>query len=215
MSEELTEEEIAELEKQGKIITVKHEFPRKVKDSEKEALKAKVAERDSQLALIALKEFETEKEALIEQYRDDLTPEQLQKIEEIETPEQLEGLKTWTGIINKAMEYGKAPSGRATLGEGNPHGSAIERGKAVIDELYNILQDPTKSQREKDEADRRIDELMFEMIKGVHSSQQRGMFPTFTKTECPQCHELIEGRATSCDHCGWRQLVPRQERGSR
>jgi len=197
-------------------ITLKHTgVPSKPNDNpegELEKTKAELKQMRDVVAISALKEFDRELNALIES-APDLTDEQIADIRErVDEPSKLEGAKVWVNILNQASEYGKPPSGKAVLRSTNPYGKKFEGMKNVIDELYEIQADPTKTQLEKSEADSRLNSLFTELIRGVHSSQVRGKFPTFVKTTCPQCGNLIDGRAKSCPECGWTLLVPRQER---
>jgi len=198
-------------------------------ETELEQAKKDLKERTDVLALIALKEFEGEKKTLIDTVRKDWETKGLEKDEidkrikymdeTIDDTDKLKQVLELTKIFQPPTNAGggeevesgdgkptATPAGKATLPVVPKQYTGM---KGTVDELYNILADPSKTPAEKDEADRRINEMFMEFIKGVRVSQQRGAFPTFTRTECPQCHELIEGKATSCDHCGWKLIVPR------
>jgi len=219
----LTAEEIEELEKEDKTITVKHEFSHKGKKitdpKEIEKLKEKLSERESQLALIALKEFEDDKSKLLKIVPDD-RKEELSEF--VDTPEKLETLRK-IYVPEEEENPPKAPAGKATLGirTGSETPSFdVEKGYndpmiQKISDLYNVIGDPKSSAEEKKRANRVLDNLYLEMRKGFKERRSRGeidyIYPRKGRFgwTCLSCGKAVQSNSRPetgipCPHCGYK-----------
>jgi len=171
------------------------------------------------VALMGLKEFESLKEKVLE-----LVPED--KREEIDefcdTPEKLETLRK---IYSPEEETStKTPSGKATI---SPIKTAsetptfdVEKGYSdpwiqKISDLYNVIGDPKASAEEKKRANRVLDNLYLEMRKGLKDRRNKGeidyVYPKkgrygWTCQACGKANQT-NSRPDSgipCVHCGYK-----------
>lgn len=188
---------------------------KKLAREEKEKLEKKNKELSAQLSLVAMREFDTKKSNMINEACTDMLnrgiPKRVverkrQEMEDsIESPDQLH----FVSLLSEGlMREGGVGSGSGISVPPPRTGGVRDEYKQVIDELYGILQDPTKSEAEKREADKRIDKLFYEFIRG---SKQAGRIVHWAKTTCPACGFMIEGKfAKNCPECGWKQIAIRQ-----
>lgn len=234
----VTPEELKTLkDEKGKLETQIADLTKKVEEGGKtkeELTKVKkdLEERTNQLSAIALKEFEVEKVDLITKTKKswtdagNLSEDEIKKREEymqktIVDPDQLKFIsemseKVFGYSTPAGTDAGKG--GEAGIGSGvgppvPPTPKALRADmdpyKIVIDELYGIMADPTKTQLEKDEANKRVDKLFMSLIKGAKKAQK---VPYLAITKCPACGFLIpKGKASSCPDCGWKHVVPRSK----
>lgn len=110
------------------------------------------------------------------------------------------GTETETEKDENVIE--KGPAGKATL---PPQVTGYGQYKQIVDELYGILLDPSKTEAEKNEANRKIDELFVQMVKGLREHPQTRI----SISECPQCKALLTANAKSCPSCGWQHIKTR------
>lgn len=98
------------------------------------------------------------------------------------------------------------PTGRATLPEGGNKPVGAENYKAYVDELYEILKNPTKTPQEKQIADKQVNELFGEMLRGIKATGQLPHLPPIS--ECPNCGYILSNPETeTCPRCGWKHQV--------
>lgn len=131
----------------------------------------------------------------------------------IKTKEQLANVKLWTDILSSAVRAGGgtvtggAPAGKATI----PPSKVKEGYKDIIDNLYAIKRDPSKTRTQQKAADDMIQELFGELFRGLKES---GKVANWQMMKCPRCGELLLGsRGTAgrlsptlkeCPSCGWK-----------
>lgn len=97
------------------------------------------------------------------------------------------------------------PAGRAKLPSDNTPVGA-DTYKAYVDELYEILKDPTKTPQEKQIADKQVNELFGEMLNGIKATGQLPRLPPVS--ECPNCGYILSNPETeTCPRCGWKHQV--------
>lgn len=193
-------------------------------EGSKAAIQKKLEERTAALNVIALKEFEADKSALLENTRENLKKQGISEAEitkkikdiddSLDTPEALERTK-WVmekmfavPIPTTPEDDGTEPvppSGQAT----NPEiPSEYKDHRKLIDGLYNIVADPTKSSDEKAEANRKIGELYIEIGKAY---KQTHKLPLPIMMTCPQCGGMItlinKDAPEECQKCGWKQTL--------
>lgn len=131
-------------------------------------------------------------------------------------PEKLNNAKLWSMFIKTGAEQGGAtitgvpqrkPKGKAGL-PAAPTGDAANF-KDYIDELYGIKRDPSKTDAEKANADRLLDELFMEVIKGINVARRRTghSLANYQVNQCPECGALSQSPAgmefENCPACGW------------
>jgi hypothetical protein len=213
---EFDEEEIAE-DVKG-LIRVEHTFQNKDGDSvpfmgddeEKEDLKEKLKEREAQLALLALKQFNDEKDRVLE-----LVPED--KREQAEkyignNPDRLQELQFKYGVLGEGDDDGAEPvppKGKARGLLRKPK-SGSETQSNVIGELYKIREKKAETPdelREQAVADGKIDELFGQMIQGFRDSNQ---ITKISISQCSKCGSVLTGNAAKlwadkgvCSVCGY------------
>ena len=216
---EINEEELLK-RKPNKIIEVRHTME-KAKKGELEKTKAKLEEREAQLGLIALRSFEQEREKLLE-----LVPEDKREelAEFVDTPEKLETIRK---IYSPEEETStKPPTGKATL---SPIRTPSETPSFDVDQkyadpwvqkisdLYDIIGDNTGkvSASDKLKAQRTLDNLYFEVRKGLKDRRDKGLgdyvYPKNARFgwNCQSCGKTNQSnsRAESgvpCKFCGYR-----------
>lgn len=196
------------------------------------ATREKLEERTSQLSAIALKEFEVQKNKLLSTIKNDERREWTSKYIGGD-PERLKQVKAFSILIGKAIDVGKEiPDSGTGVGSGvgatvpdiPSEGTLVDSRKAqarkVIADLYRIQADPTKTQMERDEADRRINGLFMSFIKGAKQAQIQGRFPTFSTILCQACGQVIpvergrsENAPIECPDCGWKSIDPSKRKG--
>lgn len=232
MSEEEIEEELKKEVKNAvdyklpdKRILIEHKGLKgsKNEDPEKEELKEKLEQRELQLGALALKEFEKQKDALLSKITDEKQRKYVDKTIG-ESPEMLESVKATMVLIGKGLEVGNAsiededlesvpPSGKVKL---PPEDVKFASHTQVINGLYKILEDPTKTQAEKDEANRRINQFYDKLIKGRRKAIQSGQERYGIQySQCPECGRLVvqprdKEDLEECPYCGWKQLKKRR-----
>jgi len=222
--EELTAEEIEELRKEGKTITVKHEFSRKgkkVSDPEEvEKLKKQLQEREDQLSLLAMREFEGDKSKLLEVVPED-RKEELEEF--IDTPEKLETLRKIYSAEEEETETRTAPAGKATLGiktRTETPSFGVERGYSdpmiqKISDLYDVIGSNKSSVEDKQKAERTLDNLYLEMRKGLRDRKTKAeldyVYPKKGRYgwTCQSCGKMVQSNSRAetgipCPHCGYR-----------
>lgn len=197
-------------------------------------LREKLEERETQLGLIATKAFDEEKTAFLDQIKD---PEKRADAERRigDDPEKLTsaqfiasiisaGIKQAGGEVKGLPEGGKPaetpktsekpeddgtekvpPAGVAKAPPVVPTGNVTTQ---VIDELFNILMDPQKSQREKDSANQKINEMYGEFRRGAKESGKKDSYPLPPTMDCPKCHSIMQGNI--CQTCGYE--IPKMQR---
>ena len=236
------------LPKPDKTIVIKHSFEKGAgfeggRDETIEALKKQRNDYKNIVSLQAEKEFEKSLEKYSQEREEflDLVNDQEKRAEmskilgdvDPEDPftldqavEKLQNARIWSGFIKDAIEQSggrvtgisrRAPSGKATIQRSQKTGK--DDFKSYIDELYNIKKDPSRTVREKEEADRMLDELFMEVIKGINVAKRRtgrGL-AEFQVNECPRCKNLIQmplGETfDKCIVCGWELWSKEARRG--
>jgi len=185
-----------------------------------ESLKEKLEERDSQLALISLAEFEKSRKALLDSVTD---PRKKAYVEKYigDDPERMETIKAWTSLISTGVEQSggkikyddgtepKPPKGANIPAAQNENSTAKERVKERIDILFAIIQDPSKSRAEVDAANAQITEMYKSAKSGWEASGQKNptLLPTMT---CVKCGQTMHGN--KCYSCGWE--IPKIQQDS-
>lgn len=204
---------------------------------EKKDVETQLEEKNAMLASLALKDFEDQKTALVATVKDEKKKKAVEDFIGTDSAK-LEQVKFMTGLLGQALAEGgvevegaegagiKIPKptgeeGEETNEDGTeavpPKGKARKApaksvpdvsGRAIIDDLYNILSDPTKTKAEKDIAEGKINELYSQFTKG---SKDAGKIVKIKVLDCPQCHNTMEG--DTCQHCGytlpqWEQKPP-------
>ena len=206
-------------------IVVEHKFSKgldegvegsipKGSDLEKEELKAKLEQREDQLATIALKRIDKEKKALLDTISD---PKKRKFVSDFigEDPntmlDRLQQVKITSALLGKSLGIGDVKINDGTTTP-PPKGKArayvvkgLKDGFAVIDKYYNILENPQSTQAEKDLANLKISEMIGEFVKG---SRQAGKIVSLKVLKCPKCKNVMQGN--TCQSCGY--VMPRWER---
>jgi DNA-directed RNA polymerase subunit RPC12/RpoP len=216
------ENETEETEKSDKTITIKHEFARKGKKGESPLiaeLREKLQERTDQLSLIALKEFEGDKQKLLE-----LVPEdRKEELEEfVDSPQKLETLRKIYSAEEEETST-RAPAGKATLpvkmGSETPSFD-VEKGYSdpwiqKISDLYNVIGSPKSSAEDKQKAERVLDNLYLEMRKGLKERKNQAqldyIYPRKARYgwNCQGCGRTNQTNSRpetgiACVHCGYK-----------
>ena len=88
-----------------------------------------------------------------------------------------------------------------------PTTGGAETWKAYVDDLYAVLLDPQKSQAEKKEVNRRLDQLFGEIFRAIKEKQQ---MPFLSVSQCPNCGALLGADTKECAICGWKHFNPRK-----
>lgn len=211
------------LNKKGadKVIRVEHVgLPNAPKTSESpEELKQKLEEREAQLATLALKSLEKQKKALLATIKDE---NRRKYVDEFigDDPEKLEQVKATAIMLGKALQIGGIgiegededtsvpPKGTATPKAPSTYDSTLQANYKVIDELYDILQNPKSTDEEKKQADMRIKSLLEAWISGRRQAYRQNPSHKYYigVTTCPKCKQFIHSpRGTfpsKCDKCG-------------
>jgi len=216
------DENETEEEKRERTIYIKHEgLPTSKGEGSKNVkeLKERLEEREAQLSLIALREFETEKEKLLEMVPED-KKEELSEF--VTSPERLETLRK-IYPSEEETETRTAPAGKATLGiktRTDTPSFDVEKGYSdpwiqKISDLYNVIGDPKASAEEKKRANRVLDNLYLEMRKGLKDRRNKGeidyVYPKkgrygWTCQACGKANQT-NSRPDSgipCVHCGYK-----------
>jgi len=195
-------------------ITLKHEGLPEGK-SEIEKLRERAETAESIVEISAVAQFEKEKDKFLSQIPDE------DKRAEIEDkigddPEILEDYKRMSDFfVTQLKKAGVKVTGEDDgLVRNPPIDSGIppyvqsgdDSYKNVIDGLYGILLDPKKSQVEKDEANKKLDQLFHQVFLGIKRTQK---MPFLSVSQCPQCGSLLGANAKSCARCGWRYMIPK------
>lgn len=209
-----------------KTITVQHKGLEGLKGLNSEVGKKlkytqeKLEEREAQLGILALKEFDKKKAEFLSKIPDKDKRETV-GLKIGDKPEILDSYLKMTELLSLSLREGgvkiddgtsKVPpdgSARAYNPE-TEYGSKVERGKALIDSLYNTLEDPNKTQIEKDKANKRLNVLIMEFMKGRKKQIREDPAHRygFAFFKCPECGELSRcprGRKEdpkSCTQCG-------------
>lgn len=179
-------------------------------------------ERDSaqaNLALIAQKAFEDEKNAVIESYPPHMQDKISEKIGD--SPEILETIKLdllLHGSQQPVRRRGKAPSGKASLllkddetiqsGQENEYHDYIDR----LFKKAKLSRDPI----EKSEAEREISKLFNEYELGMSEFKDKKV--KFTVTQCISCGSVLTGsdaqafvaRKIPCPYCSYKGGIVRE-----
>ena len=185
-----------------------------------EDLKAKLDEREEQLKVIALKELDKEKKALLETIQD---PNKRAYVDQFigEDPEKLEQVKVNLALLGKALGIGGIKiSGEDDDDDGTepvpPAGSArappkpnlLGTGLEQIDRIYNTLESKTATEEQKAEARRRADQMVEQFIQGrrkaIREDPQHKYYVGYVM--CPKCGKSIfvskgTKRVKQCPHC--------------
>jgi len=201
-------------------ILVEHRFTKaegvegsipKGSDPSKEELKAKLSEREDQLAIMALKRLEKEKSALLKTIKDEGKRDYVDRFIG-EDPSKLEQIKATAVLLGKALGVGDVEIEGDGTSTPPPKGKArtyrdkgLASEYAVIDELYNILENTKSTEAEKDLANKRISQMIGEFVRG---SRLAGRIVSLKVLKCPKCKNVMEGN--TCQHCGY--LMPKWER---
>lgn len=140
--------------------------------------------------------------------------------------EKLANAKIWSNIIKSAVEQGggtitgvpQRRKGKASLPQGNE--GSVDNYKDYIDELYAIKRDPSRSPKEKQEADHMLDELFMQVIKGINVSRRThggAGLASYQINECPSCgalNSMPRGQIfDKCLACGWELYTKDARRG--
>lgn len=202
-----------------KVILLKHEFskaPEKEGEGESEPsttdttslseqeLKFKLQERESQLAVLGLKEFDRHKAELLSKFPESRRKQLSKWVEDNpDRLEQLRGSLIASGEIeDDDLGDGTSkvpPDGTATAynpkeaSRGSTHRDPTVQ---FISDLYNIQNSPTASKAEKDEADRALDSMFEGLELGLEKRPRRGKDRDYSfdsVTHCPKCGTTISG----------------------
>lgn len=242
--EEQIAEDVKNLLKQGKkTITVKHIFedkrsaqpPTTVDDdaeggdgSELGETKRKLQEREAQLAALALKDFNSQKLAVLSLISENKR-EQAEKFIG-DDPDKLEFLKYQTGFTTGDDDSGVEavpPKGKAgkqkTGGTQQPSGilPRVSYDKPLLNDLsklYEMIEaDPSQAKdaaearqiiKEKEAAEAAINQLLDEAQKGVQNRPKGSnyMLPSGVVMNCPACGGIVEfdmdKTKQPCPYCG-------------
>jgi hypothetical protein len=244
MSEEYQDDSKKKIDRK---IVIEHSF-NKGKGFETEDIEDIKKERDSYKAIVSLsaeKEFETslakyneereeflslvddpDKRAEMEKILGEVDPEDAFMLDV--AVEKLNNAKMFSTWIRQAVEQSggrvtglRAPSGKARI---IPQRQSQKTGanddfKAYIDSLYEIKKDPSRTVREKEEADLMLDELFMEVIKGINVARRRTgrSLPELQVNQCPRCQNLIQMSLgepfDKCFVCGWELYSKEARRG--
>jgi len=262
-------EKPTEVEKPAEKPAEKGESVEELKKKLDDVTKSK-EEVDAILAALALKEFETDREALAKRVTDPKKKAEIEQIDDpdklkeatfeinkseflapvkdetkrkelmdmIKEPEDLQRAKIMEVMMRSAYEqYGggvkpaegsetkpedegteKVPPSTPVVGKA-PEKMMPNATKDYINGLYDVLADPTKSQKEKDIANSEINALWNEFRRAAKELGIRDKYIIPPIMECPKCHSLIVGK-DSCDVCGWsaskfEQKLPFEKTGKR
>lgn len=247
-SEEQIAEDVRNLLKQNKKkITVEHVFKKEMPegeggsvpdggfqkftdgDDETEELKTKLQHREAQLAMLALKEFEKEKERVLELIPENKRDQADQYIGE--NPDRLQELQFKFGVLGEGEGDGTEkvpPKGKAKGLLREPKGEkTTQLGKfqnpqlSSISELYKIREREirtTDDMKMKNVAENKVNELFNQMEDGL-KAREDGSAYKFQVAECSQCGTVLFGREAElwaskgvCSKCGYK---PKQGAGSR
>lgn len=189
------------------------EPPHVVSGEGEKTVEERLQEKEAQLAALALKEFEDDKEAVLSQIPED----KREKAEEFigDDPTKLEFLK-YQLDLDKGEDGTEAvpPKGKVKKqGVKSATQTDSERKYAdpainMISELFGILKDPEKTEKEKAVANSKIDELYLQVAQG---RKQNPNFKTIrgSITTCPSCGHVLENvdidEGGTCPYCGWKR----------
>ncbi|MCW4015472.1 MAG: hypothetical protein NWF06_03800 [Candidatus Bathyarchaeota archaeon] len=208
-------------------------------DDEVKRLRKELASKNSILELQATKElekevnkFDADLETFLNQVDDEDKKEELEGMFEYDrddpydlerVKDKLANAKIWSGLIKAGIEgqggtvYSndggrRKYAGKARLqGNGNePKRDAVaDNYKQYIDGLYNVVKDPSTTVEQKEKANRTLDSLFGEVIRGLRVARNRTGYATGTYQidECPNCGALNQGILgtdfEACPVCGW------------
>lgn len=216
-----TEEELEEkFEKKETVnVRVKHEG---LQPSDKE-LKAKYKaekKKREELELVveaeALKDFEDEKEQLLQK----IPEEKREKMRDYigEDPDKLESVRANLILSSDEdddeddEEYKKPTVGKAMLLEGSREGQSNRRQYSnpvvqMFSDLYRVIRDPKSSEEARKEAESRLDDAFVEISKGL-KARPRGspyMLPTGVVNHCYKCGMVseVDLAQNPCPYCGY------------
>lgn len=205
-----------------KVIEVRHTglIPKdkskdKDSDPEKEELKERLLERDAQLGTIILKEFENDKEKLLES----IPEANREKVSNWigDNPDRLENLrgtllasgkpisKSYDWKSNPEDLEERPPSGVVGLPQAQKRYKSAE---AYIDSLYEVLENPDSSPKDVQIANAKIEKFLGSIIKGRRESGRKDY--SFGSIVCPKCGKMILSddrtkEIRSCPYCGWKK----------
>jgi DNA-directed RNA polymerase subunit RPC12/RpoP len=184
-------------------------------------LRKKLAERESQLAALALKEFEQEKERVLS-----LVPESKKAQAEVfigNNPKNLEIVQFQYGgdedfeeeEIPSPLPKGKAKapnSQKTTQPQGVEPKQYENKTIRTISQLFDIVKDPNADEKVKAVANEKLDTLYREVARGRSNNPNSGRFlkKAFAKgiMNCPACGHVLEGvdidAGEACPYCGFK-----------
>lgn len=185
-------------------------------EGEKSSIEQKLAEKEAMLALLAEKAFSNEKEAVLSGIEDE---DEKAKLEAYigDNPERLETVRMFKGIPDEDLDDGSEavpPKGKVkklgTQGTTPTDGERKYTNPTInmISELFSILKDPEKTEKEKAIANTKLDELYLQIAQG---RKQNPNFKTIrgSITTCPSCGHALENvdidEGGTCPYCGWKR----------
>ena len=201
----------------NKVIEIRHTGIPHQGAEEFEKLKKQKEDYERIIALQAEKDFRSELAEFLSQLDDDEKRDEIKAMIG-EDPERLENAKIMSRILEQAIVSGggrvtgrRKPSGKASL---PPKDTGLLDGyKAYVDTLYSTLRDPSKSDLEKETANSMLDQLFFEMVKGLRVAKGKygHAIAPYQVMECPNCQMLLTGERGEeidyCPSCGWQKYV--------
>lgn len=202
-------------------VSIVHKKEGEGSEKTKEELQTELDERNSQLEIIAMKDFENDKKALLKTITDEKRRDYVEKFIG-EDPERMEQVKFMMGVISTGIKQAgveirgededgteKVPPSGARVRALSPESSdAKERVKEEIDKQFSILTDPSKSQDAKDLANQKINELYQQFRAGARASGKRDKFDIPPTMNCPKCKSVMQGIV--CQECGYE--IPKIQR---
>ncbi len=188
-------------------------------DDETEELKSKLQEREAQLALLALKDFNEKKEQVLELVPEDKRAQAEKYIGE--DPDRLQELRFHYGVLGEDDDGAETPPPkgkvRGLLRE--PKGNSTQLGKfqnpqlSTIAELYKIREQNPKStddMKMQNVAEVKVNELFNQMEDGLKARPQGNKY-NFQVAECSNCGTVLFGREAElwsskgvCAKCGYK-----------
>jgi hypothetical protein len=201
--EEIFDDVEEKLKDKKKKITVEHVFKDQrglpedaIENAENaEKLKAKLNEREAQLAALALKEFQKEKDVILDSIND---PERREQTERFigDNPDRLEIVKYEIGVSDEDDDGTEPvpPSGKVRASRKTKGDSDIQDN--VIGELYKIRMKKATSPDEMKEqavADTKIAQMFDQLEQGLRD-RPRGDSYRFTVAQCHACGAILTGK---------------------
>jgi len=219
-------------EEKPKKVVVEHRFIRANSDGETEeftppqssgniegekSVEERARNAEAKLAALALAEFAKSKNKLLDAIED---PERREAAEQYigTNPQNLETARFMFNVKDDDESDGREPlppKGKARSiiksGKDEPLIYRKQYDQPVISEiskLYETMQDPEKSQKEKDAVEAVLQEFFDQAQKGVQSRPKgsKYMLPMGVVMHCPACGMVVEVDLDSgvpCPHCGY------------